>query len=224
MTRFEIAGKKVCVFGEENRNSPLVILNTFTDEGEAVWNECRAVGCPPFSLGAISSLDWNTDMSPWENPAIYKNDTAFLGGADSYLKLLTDKIIPAIRSSLSSEPAYTALGGYSLAGLFALYAAHKTDVFSRIASMSGSLWYPRFAEYALSSDFAAKIDFVYLSLGDAEAKTRNPILRRVQEKTEALYSYWQSKGIPIRYELNKGNHFSNTTFRTARGIQQLLLQ
>ena len=223
MIRFELCGKVVNVFGKENKGSPLVILNTFEDEGEAVWNECLLQNCLPFTLAAISCLDWNKDMSPWQNPPIYKNDTAFLGGADSYLDELKEKIIPSIRSYLSSEPAYIALAGYSLAGLFALYAAHKTSIFSRVASVSASLWYPRFAEYAKSTAFIKKPDYIYLSLGDTEAKTRNALLKTVQEKTEALYYYWQSRGIAISYELNKGNHFTNTTFRTARGIQQLLL-
>ncbi len=41
-------------------------------------------------------------------------------GADAYLETLTGEIIPAIITELGSEPAYIALAGYSLAGLFAV--------------------------------------------------------------------------------------------------------
>ena len=141
MITLGIEGKTVSIFGTENTGSPLVILNTYGNEGNTVWKECQKLNCPPFSLIAVSNLNWNSDMSPWKNPPIYKNDDAFEGQADEYLSLLTEKIIPAVINSISgTKPAYIALTGYSLAGLFALYAAHKTDIFSRIASASGSLF------------------------------------------------------------------------------------
>ena len=39
------------------------------------------------------------------------------------------------------------LGGYSLAGLFALWAAYQTDVFSDVAAASPSMWFPGFTGY-----------------------------------------------------------------------------
>lgn len=134
MTTLEIEGKTVSIFGAENTGSPLIILNTYGNEGSTVWDECQKLNYPSFTLAAVSNLNWNSDMSPWKNPPIYKNDDAFEGKADEYLSLLTEKIIQATINSISgTKPAYIALASYSLAGLFALYAAHKTDIFSRIA-------------------------------------------------------------------------------------------
>lgn len=48
------------------------------------------------SHASISNLDWNKDLSPWESPSLYKKEESFSGGADAYLLLLTEKIIPAI--------------------------------------------------------------------------------------------------------------------------------
>ena len=222
MESIEIEGKNISIFGSENTGSPLVILNTYGNECESVWNECQNINCPPFTLAAIGNLDWNNDMSPWENPALYKNDNAFSGGADAYLSLLSYKIIPAICSSIGTKPSYIALSGYSLAGLFALYSAYKTDIFTKIASASGSLWFPGFAEYAESHDFIQKPDCIYLSLGDTEASAKNKVLCTVQDNTEHLFELYKSKDIPITFELNKGNHFSDTTVRTARGIKWIL--
>ena len=166
MTRLEIEGKKISLFGTENTSSPLVILNTYGDEGNEVWNECHKLNCPPFCLAAISNLDWNNELSPWKSPALYKNDGGFSGGADSYLSFLTEKIVPDVCDSIGSKPPYIALAGYSLAGLFAIYATYKTDFFSRIVSASGSLWFPGFEEYAKSHEFLKKPDCIYLSLGE----------------------------------------------------------
>ena len=224
MELLEIEGKKTSVFGFENAGSPLVILNTYGNEGESVWNECQKLICPPFTLAAIGNLNWNKDMSPWESPALYKNDDAFSGGADAYLSLLTSKIIPAIRTSLASKPSYIALSGYSLAGLFALYSAYKTNIFARIASASGSLWFPGFTEYAESHDFLCKLECIYLSLGDTEAKAKNKVLCTVQDNTEHLCELYKSKDIPVTFELNKGNHFTDAAGRMARGIKWILEQ
>ena len=224
MTSLEIEGKKISLFGTENTSSHLVILNTYGDEGEEVWNECRKLNCPPFCLAAIRNLDWNNELSPWESPALYKNDGGFSGGADSYLSLLTDKIIPTVCDSMSSKPSYLALVGYSLAGLFAIYAAYKTDIFSRVVSASGSLWFPDFEEYVKSHDFIKKPDCIYLSLGDTEAKAKNKILATVQDKTESLFELYKSLEIPVIFELNKGNQFTEAALRTAIGIKWILEQ
>lgn len=89
---------------------------------------------------------------------------------------------------MGAKPSYLALAGYSLAGLFAIYAACKTDVFSRIVSASGSEWFPGFEEYLKSHDFIKKPVCIYLSLGDIEAKAKNKVLATVQDKIESLFS------------------------------------
>lgn len=219
---FEVEGKRVDVFGIENTKSPLVILNTYSNEGEAVFNEATLLGAKTFTLAAISKLDWNKDMSPWENPAIYKNDEQFLGKADEYLGLLCSKIIPQVLENLCEKPAYIAIAGYSLGGLFALYASYKTTIFSKIASASASLWFPRFLDFAKSEQFQRKSDAVYLSLGDTEAKVKNKTLASVQENTQMLFEYLKSKEVKAIFELNKGNHFTDCDKRMAKGIKWIL--
>ena len=220
----EIEGKKISIFSTENVGSPLVILNTYGDEGEEVWNECHKLNCPPFCLAAISNLNWNKDLSPWESPALYKKEEAFSGGADAYLLLLAEKIIPAICDSMRVNPSYVSLAGYSLAGFFSIYSAYNAKIFARIASVSGSLWFPGFEEYAKSHEFVKMPDCVYLSLGDTESNAKNKVLSTVQEKTESLFELYKSKNIPVIFELNKGNHFTEPAMRTAKGIKWILEQ
>jgi predicted alpha/beta superfamily hydrolase len=220
----EIEGKKISIFSTENADSPLVILNTYGNEGEEVWNECHKLNCPSFCLAAISNLDWNKDLSPWESPALYKKEESFSGGADAYLLLLAEKILPAICDSMVTKPSYVALAGYSLAGLFSIYSAYRADIFARIASVSGSLWFPGFEEYVKSQEFVKMPDCVYLSLGDTESKAKNKVLSTVQDKTASLFELYKSKNIPVIFELNKGNHFTEPALRTAKGIKWILEQ
>ena len=162
------------------------------------------------------------DMAPWDSPAAFKKGETFTGGADDYLRLLVEEIIPRAEKELAGPPAWRGIAGYSLAGLFALYAIYQTDVFSRVGCMSGSLWFPGFKEYIFSHEPKRQPDCIYFSLGDKEAKTRNPVLKTVQENTEEIRAFYQSKGIDTVFQLNPGNHFVQGIERTVAGIQWLL--
>ena len=78
-------------------------------------------------------------MAPWDGPEAFKNGKPFSGGADDYLRLLVEEILPKAEKQLSSPPALRGIMGYSLAGLFGLYTIYQTDEFSW-RGMSGSLW------------------------------------------------------------------------------------
>ena len=220
-TPLNISGKTVEIFSNAEGSAPLVILNTIRSEGAEIFGKCLESGCKNFTLAAIGGLDWNHDLSPWETPTIRKNKYGF-GGADEYISELGNEILPCICTKLPAEPEYTAIAGYSIAGLFALYSAYRTDVFSRIASVSGSLWFPGFTEFAQSHDFLKTPDCIYISLGDTEAKTRDKNLAPVRKNTEFLADFYKSRGITTIFELNSGNHFTDPGGRTAKGIINIL--
>ena len=222
MRNFAIDGKSISVFSAVQTEAPIIYLNTFANEGQRVFEVAQVVGCPLFSLVAISSLDWNLDMAPWDSPAAFKKGEPFTGGADDYLRLLVEEIIPRAEKEFPGPPTWRGIAGYSLAGLFALYAIYQTDVFSRVGCMSGSLWFPGFKEYIFSHEPKRRPDCIYFSLGDKEAKTRNPILKTVQENTEEIQTFYQNKGIDTVFQLNPGNHFVQGIERTVAGIQWLL--
>ena len=219
---FEIGGKTVFVFHSNRPGSPVIYLNTYSDERQKIYEAAQATGCPPFTLVTVSNLAWNHDMAPWDSPAAFKNGEPFTGGADDYLRLLVEEIIPRAEKELVGPPAWRGIAGYSLAGLFALYAIYRTDVFSRVGCISGSLWFPGFKEYIFSHEPKRRPDCIYFSLGEKEAKTRNPVLKTVQENTEEIQTFYQNKGIDTVFQLNPGNHFVQGIERTAAGIQWLL--
>ena len=207
MRTFTTDNKTISIFPCSESESPVIYLNTFHDESRKVYETAQATGCPPFTLVAISNLDWNQDMAPWDSPAAFKKGEPFTSGADDYLRLLVEEIISRAEKELPVPPAWRGIAGYSLAGLFALYTIYQTDVFSRVGCMSGSLWFPGFKEYIFSHEPKRQPDCVYFSLGDKEAKTRNPVLKTVQENTEEIQTFYQNKGIDTVFQLNPGNHF-----------------
>lgn len=220
--RFQVADKEITVYPCTVPGRPAVYLNTFAGEGDQVYQELRKNGCPDFTFVTISGLLWNHDMAPWEIPPISKNDTPCTGGADEYLRLLTTEIIPKAEKLAVGCISWRGLAGYSLAGLFAVYSIYRTDAFSRVASMSGSLWFPGFAEYVYSHEMESCPDHMYLSLGDKECRTRNPYLKTVRERTEAILDFYIRKGIDTEFRLNPGNHYSDSVQRTAAGIAWII--
>ena len=217
-----INGKTINIFLALKPGTPIIYLNTFSNEGQKVYEAAQTAGCPPFTLVAISDLDWNHDMVPWDSPPALKNAEPCTGGADDYLRLLAEEIIPTAEKEITGVPSWRRIAGYSLAGLFALYAIYQTDLFSRIGSMSGSLWFPSMKEYIFSHEPKQWPDCMYFSLGDKESKTRNPILRSVRQNTEDLQSFFQDKGIDTVFQLNPGNHYNHAVDRTAAGLCWLL--
>lgn len=219
---YECAGRKRTLYCCEQTDAPLIILNNYSDDGSSVIRAMEGIGTPDCNLLVIGNLRWDHDMTPWYCPPISENDTPYTGGADEYLDLLLTQFLPNCRTVLHGEPCFTGIAGYSLAGLFALYAMYQCDIFDRVASMSGSLWFPGFKECVLSHDLQKRPEKLYLSLGDREAKTRNPYLKTVQDNTEQIVSHYKQTGFDVTWELNPGNHFKEAALRSAKGIKAIL--
>lgn len=212
------------IFPSKTPDRPIIYLNTFGGEGKKVLNLLKKGGAPDFTLVAIKDLKWDHDMTPWYCPPLMKGDSPCTGGADDFLKYLLEEIVPEAEAKHPGEVLWSGLAGYSLAGLFAMYAMYQTDKFERIASMSGSLWFPDFKEYVFENEPKRTPDHLYLSLGDKEAKTRNQYLKVVQENTEAIAAYFTEQGIHNTFVLNPGNHYLHGAERTAAGLKWILEQ
>ena len=170
----------------------------------------RDLAGPDFFLQAIR-VDWFNDLSPWTAPAVFRN-MPFGDGAQKTL----DEIL---KLTGNSEKEYV-IGGYSMGGLFALWACCQTDRFLGAAAVSPSVWFPGFAEYAASRRMMA--GQVYLSLGDREEKTRNPVMATVGDRIRELHEQLCAQGISCCLEWNKGNHFTDPDRRTARGFAWIM--
>jgi len=180
---------------------------------EREWDTQRA------SLLIIGCADWNRLLSPWPAPACFRNGEDFSGEASMFLHALLTEILPEAEKRMRLENPVRAITGYSLAGLFALYAQAETDVFSMAASVSGSLWYDNFLSYLTSRPPNA--GRIYLSLGDQEEKTKNRRLALVGECTRNAYRYFESLGIDTQYKINPGNHFFESEKRMLHALNAL---
>ena len=220
--KFNMHNKEITLCKSSDINAPLIVFNTFDGDGEGVYKELQNMGCTSINLLVVGNIDWNHDMSPWYMSSIYSKEKSFSGGADEYLKLLIDEILPKAKELIEGEPEFTGIAGYSLAGLFAVYTMYKTDVFDRVACMSGSLWFSDFIEYCKGNEYKRLPDKIYFSLGDKEANAHNPVLKTVQDKTIELSEYFKSLGSEVIFELNPGNHFTDTILRSAKGIKAIL--
>lgn len=174
----------------------------------------------PFLLCAVKIDRWGHELSPWSAPPVFGKE-AFGDGAQETLDFLTDTLIPELKSKYHiQENAELILGGYSLAGLFALWCGYQTELFSGIAAASPSVWFPGWIDYAKTHSFHP--DKVYLSLGDKEAKTRNPVMATVADCIREQLEIFQSAGTDAVLEWNQGNHFRESDLRTAKAFLHFL--
>ena len=200
------------------------------------------------SLVNVSVDLWEENFSPWYAPRVFAKGPNFGDGAQKTLDTLINQIIPWAESELTKPPAYRSLVGYSLAGLFSLWAGLSQQVargcrpddvssqpgapyvdasvatFQRIGAVSGSFWFPGLLDYVNQqlSGGAVGLTHAYLSLGDREARTPNPQIMHVRENAELLASKLESAGITSMFELNRGNHFQNVEGRMQKALDWLV--
>ena len=187
---------------------------------------------------------WEENFSPWCAPRVFAKGPNFGDGAQKTLDTLINHVIPWTESELTDPPTYRVLVGYSLAGLFSLWAGVSPQVargmspqvscgcqsdapaaaFQRIGAVSGSFWFPGLLDYVDQqlSGGVVGLTHAYLSLGDREARTPNPQIMHVRENAELLASRLESAGITSMFELNRGNHFQNVEGRIQKALDWLV--
>lgn len=120
------------------------------------------------------------------------------------------------RQYFVKEDGRVILGGYSLAGLFALWAATRTNVLYGVAVTSPSVWFPGWAKYEAAHPI--QVQRVYLSLGDREEHTKNQTMAAVGDNIRALHTALTRRGADCTLEWNAGGHFKDADLRTARAF------
>ena len=215
--------RRVCLYHLTDGAAPLVYSIDYHENGLLLLDVVDQMSIRgAFNLVTISGLHWNQELSPWPVETVVSRDDRFTGGALELLPLLIGGIVPEVERLLDAPPLWRCLAGYSLAGLFAVWTAFQCDLFSRILSASGSMWYPGWLEYAREHEAAASLQGAYLSVGEQESTSRNAVLQTVGARTRALAILLAERGIPTKFELNPGNHFKNPPLRVIKGVKWLL--
>ncbi len=215
-----VGSRKVMIYSQaEATDSPVIYTHA---AAEAMPEVLSLLGERKIILAAVDEVDWEADLSPWPAPKAFRGGVDFIGGGDAYLSEFTGKIVPAVEETLGSSPRHRIIAGYSLAGLFAIYALYRTDIFKRAVSVSGSLWYDGFLDFIKDNRPVSLPERVYFSLGDHEAVTRNQRLAAVQECTEQAEKQLRDMGVSTVFELNEGNHFADVGQRIVKGLDWIL--
>ena len=195
LQELQFGHRRVCLYRLTTATAPLVYSIDYHENGQLLLDACRQIGCEGFNLVTISGLHWNQELSPWPVETVVSRDDRFTGGAPQLLPLLTGDIVPQVEQLLGAEPRWRCLAGYSLAGLFAVWTAYHSDLFSRILSASGSMWYPGWLEFVREHEPAADLQGVYLSVGEQESTSRNAVLQTVGERTRHVAAWLAEHGM-----------------------------
>ncbi len=199
------------LYGE--KSSSRILIQMVDDHDLSVMDSevrlIREMAGEDFLLIAMKVESWNHDLTPWGAKAVFGSED-FGDGAEETLKAVLDEL----HSYDSRKKFY--IGGYSLAGLFALWSVYRTDVFSGAACASPSVWYPGFSDFAENHEIHT--GSVYLSLGDREEKTRNSVMATVGEKIRNTHALLCGRGVSCTLEWNPGNHFRDPDLRTAKAF------
>ncbi len=180
---------------------------------EKEYTAIQAHSSKDFHLIAVMVANWNSDLSPWKAPPVF--------GKEGFGESASTTLSKVLEICTDRNKTYC-LGGYSLAGLFALWAAYQTDLFRGIAAASPSVWFPGFTEYMKTHKFRSSA--VYLSLGDKEEKVKNPVIAAAGDRIRESYDCLRNEGLKCLLEWNKGSHFTDVDFRCAKAFVWVIEQ
>lgn len=172
-------------------------------------------------LVGFSIHHWNEELTPWSAPPAF-GKIPFGNGATTTLQWIVETLMPQLTERYRLEPSLIrwCIGGYSLAGLFSLWVAYQTQVFSGCVAASPSAWYPNWLNYA--AHHQPCVPLVYLSLGDKEHHTRTTIMASINECMKQQELLLKEAGITTILEWNQGNHFQDNGLRMAKGWRWML--
>lgn len=202
---------------------PLIILNSYKNEKiNEVINFIKEKYS--FIFLDIKVNEWSEKLTPYKVPdkGLYLRNLD--GKGTDHLKFIDETLIPFINNYLSKTEISISkyiLIGYSLAGLFAVFAGLKSKYINIIASISGSLWYPNLIKYINDIPINNNINFIYLSLGNKEKNTRNEYMKEVENNSLMLYDYFKNKYKNAYFEFNNGNHFFHSNERVIKALTYL---
>jgi len=212
-----IEGRKCRLFGADNPGCILVQPSARHENAtlEAEAQQIAEFSKVPFVLATIELEDWMVDLMPWPDGNVSRDPEAGKHGQETLSYLLT-ALVPELQRRYGPLPMI--LGGYSLGGLFAIWASMQTDSFKAIAAASPSVWIHNWMPFARKHVPLA--DAVYLSLGDQEEHVKNQAIARVGDNLRAQYELLQKQLGPEHCALvwEKGGHFADNEGRLARAF------
>lgn len=173
-----------------------------------------------FAIAFLDTVEWAKALMPWHDEAVSRDDEVGRHAQDT-LKYITESLVPWLHERFGQLPCM--IGGYSLGGLFALWAARQSTAFSAVAAASPSLWIKGWADYADQNSLNAQL--AYVSLGDREEHCRNQRMAKVGDCVRREHELLTEELGENRtvLEWNEGGHFVNEGIRMANGYLWTIL-
>lgn len=195
-----------------------------------------------FAMVFFDCVEWARALMPWADDAVSRDAEVGRHAPDT-LRFIEHTLLPWLRERFGALPCI--IGGYSLGGLFALWAARNTDAFAAVAAASPSLWIKGWGEYAAAHPILSpqatnqksklktqnselRSSAIHLSLGDREEHCRNQRMKRIGDCVRAEHTLLCQQLSPTAVTLrwHEGGHFGAEAERTAEAfawcIEQLI--
>ncbi len=169
----------------------------------------------PFVFAAFTISDWEAELTPWADSALSQRSEVGTQ-ALATLDFVANALLPELQGLYGTLPVI--LGGYSLAGLFALWTAYQQPLFAAVAAASPSVWIRGWGAFVQSH--ALLTPNVYLSLGIKEEKTRNSALAQVGDNIR-VYHELLTHSLGEEHSTlvwHNGGHFTDCTLRLAQAL------
>lgn len=218
----EIEGVKLYVY-RSNVKDATTIYFLDGDQFEEPFNHWIRKHQPALNFVLINANNRTDDYTPWPLQASESMPMDFGGKAAEHLSFFATHVIPFCESkyAFASSEEKRVIGGYSLGGLFSLYAAVNTNLFGTALSCSSSLWFPDFLDYLKEHPFKAPHPKLYMSVGDEEGLTATNLTNHQIPNTMMLKDLLEPKFQPgdFKFTLEEGNHGNNISGRAWRAIE-----
>ncbi len=212
--------KLTCICSTSGRKDKIAYILYPTDM-LADWIE-QAAEKYGVTIAVVTDMDWQNVFSPWPAKGVPKGSPDFKGESPAFLKLLQQKVIPTVESSLGIvKNAERSLIGVSMSGLFALWQWMLCNTFQNIASLSGSFWFEGFIDWMRSRIIPSKSGNAFFLLGDKESQSKVKAFDIVGQNTQEIISLLQAKGIHTEFESVPGNHYANPIPRLDKAFTAL---
>ena len=199
--------------------SPVIYVIDSTDHPMGVGALSEGRAC---TIVWVPVRDWNDSLTPWKAPCPRRGGAPFGGSAAATFLHMRETILPLVEAQMGAHrPARRAICGYSLGGLFALFAFTGDRIFSACACLSGSLWYPGWVDYLRAAPFEGAGRYAFFSLGKKEPKAGAPVMRTVQDDMNACAEILRDRSCAVDVSLGPGNHMQHHRARFDEGIAAL---
>ena len=142
----------------------LLIQPTARHESAAIDREMELIASHcghRFVMAAFWVDDWALGLMPWHDDAVSRREAVGQHGTDT-LRYVCDVLMPWLGRHYGPLPVV--LGGYSLGGLFALWASCLCEGICGVAAASPSVWIEGWMEFGIWNILPSRISELIASV------------------------------------------------------------